>query len=203
MRGASFDPRRLFVLLLPALLALGCGPRGPAPASAPTSQAAGPSRSPFGWWIAVDNPQARYRVAKAELVALLPENGFERRALQCEQRSPTHWACATGRLPFALRVDGEHLLLEAPDGVVRARSATDAEVPALEQEVAKRPDLATACARAKRCFVEACPLRGITECVFDREVDGTSLRQCEGTRDGVRVHLEELKKPVPADCQAE
>jgi hypothetical protein len=194
---------RALLLALP-LLALGCGPRPPASQPAAAAQPAGPARSPFaGWWVSVLNPSEGYRVTAGELIAVLPPKSFERRALQCEQRSPVHWACATGRLPFALRVDGAHLLLEAPDGAVRARPATDAEAAALEQEVARHPTLADGCAKARRCYVAACPLRGLTDCKFEQETDGTSLRQCEGTRDGVYVHLQELGKPVPDDCRPE
>jgi hypothetical protein len=200
--------------LLGCLLLLGCGPRPPAaPASRPAGGGAPvPASMPtafVGWWVAVaggsaDDPQAGlegYLVGPAELAMVVPPKSIERRALQCEGRSPTHWACATGGLPFGLRLHGESLVLEAPDRAVRARRATAAEAERLEALLATHPDLATACARARQCYEAACALRGMPECDFRRETDGSSLRQCEGTRDGVLVHLQELGKKPPPACK--
>jgi hypothetical protein len=151
-----------------------------------------------------DDPNAGlegYLVGPAELAMVVPPKSIERRALVCEGRTPTHWACGTGGLPFGLRLHGEALVLEAPDRTVRARRATAAEAHKLEALLATHSDLATACARARACYEAACPLRGMPECDFRRETDGSSLRQCEGTRDGVLVHLQELGKKPPAACR--
>jgi hypothetical protein len=205
---------RLTALTLFAALAA-CGPRpaGPAgPAAAPAPAAAVPATMPDalkGWWVAVAGASAvdpaagteGYLVGPAELAMVVPPKSIERRALVCEGRTPTHWACATGGLPFGLRLHGAELVLEAPDRTVRARRASAAEVEKLEALLATHPDLATACAKARACFEAACPLRGMPECDFRRETDGSSLRQCEGTRDGVLVHLQELGKKPPPACQ--
>jgi hypothetical protein len=47
----------------------------------------------------------------------------------------------------------------------------------------------------------SCEIRGLTDCNFASETDGTSLRQCEGTRDGILVNLQDAKMPIPEDCQ--
>jgi len=190
----------------------GCGPRPTGPASAPSAAAPAPASMPaafIGWWVAVagasaDDPTAGiegYLVGPTELAMVVPPKSIERRALVCEGRTPTHWACATGGLPFGLRLHGDALVLEAPDRAVRARRATAAEVQRLEALLATHPDLATGCARARACYEAACPLRGMPECDFRRETDGSSLRQCEGTRDGVLVHLQELGKKPPDACK--
>jgi len=201
------------VLFLVATLAFAaCGPKAAGPASAPTTGAPVPASMPaafIGWWVAVagasaDDPNAGlegYLVGPTELAMVVPPKSIERRALQCEGRTPTHWACATGGLPFGLRLHGAELVLEAPDRTVRARRAAPAEAQKLEALLATHPDLATACARARACYEAACELRGMPECDFRRETDGSSLRQCEGTRDGVLVHLQELGKKPPAACQ--
>jgi hypothetical protein len=163
----------------------------------------------IGWWVAVaggsaDDPRAGlegYLVGPAELAMVVPPKSVERRALHCEGRSPTHWACATGGLPFGLRLHGEALVLEAPDRAVRARRASAAEAQQLEALLATHPDLATGCARARACYEAACPLRDMPECDFRRETDGSSLRQCEGTRDGVVLHLQQLGKKPPPACR--
>jgi hypothetical protein len=163
----------------------------------------------IGWWVAVagasaDDPTAGlegYLVGPTELAMVVPPKSVERRALHCEGRTPTHWACATGGLPFGLRLHGEALVLEAPDRAVRARRATAAEARQLEALLATHPDLAAGCARARRCYEAACALREMPECDFSRETDGSSLRQCEGTREGVLVHLQELGKKPPAACR--
>jgi hypothetical protein len=213
------DARRFALVTLLAGLLLGlllgaCGPRPPAPLVAAPAGASpsAPALMPAaftGWWVAVagasaDDPTAGlegYLVGPTELAMVVPPKSIERRALQCEGRTPTHWACATGGLPFGLRLHGEALVLEAPDRVVRARRATAAEAQQLEALLATRPNLAAGCARARRCYEAACPLRGMPECDFRRETDGSSLRQCEGTRDGVLVHLQALGKKPPPACR--
>jgi len=210
MRGAPEPLRRVLSLSLVAWALAGCGPAR-APASAPATQPeAAPERSPFaGWWVAVTRAAGAdptkgpegYRLTSTELVAILPPNPVERRAVHCEQRSPASWACATGKMPFSLRATGRELVIDAPDGLVRARPATDEEARAFEELVAATPELSAACAKAKECYLAACPIRGIAECAFEGETDGTSLRQCEGTRAGVILHLQELGQPAPPACQ--
>jgi hypothetical protein len=202
---------RLTALTLFAALAA-CGPRPTGPASAPTASVPVPASMPDafkGWWVAVAGASAvdptagieGYLVGPAELGMVVPPKSIERRALVCEGRTATHWACATGGLPFGLRLHGAELVLEAPDRTVRARRASAAEVEKLEALLATHPDLATACAKARACYEAACPLRGMPDCDFRRETDGSSLRQCEGTRDGVLVHLQELGKKPPEACR--
>ncbi len=187
-----------------------CGPRPAGPASAPAARVPASRPTAFiGWWVAVagasaDDPNAGiegYLVGPAELAMVVPPKSIERRALVCEGRTPTHWACATGGLPFGLRLHGDALVLEAPDRAVRARRATATEAQKLAALLATHPDLATGCARARACYEAACPLRGMPDCDFRRETDGSSLRQCEGTRDGVLVHLNELRKKPPPACE--
>jgi hypothetical protein len=215
MLGASTAARRAaWLLALVGLALLGCGPHASPPPAAPGKARAPavPASMPaafLGWWVAVaggsaDDPGAGlegYHVTPAELALVVPPKSIERRSLQCEGRTPSHWACATGGLPFSLRLHGAFLVVEAPDRTVRARRATAAEAATLTRLLATAPELAAACARARRCYEAACALRGMPECRFDRETDGSSLRQCEGTRDGVLVHLQELGKPLPPACR--
>jgi hypothetical protein len=200
------------LVLVAALILTACGPRPAGPAAAPPAGVPVPASMPasfLGWWVAVAGASAvdpkagleGYLVGPTELAMVVPPKSIERRALHCEGRTPTHWACATGGLPFGLRLYGAELVLEAPDRTVRARRASAAEAQTLEATLATHPDLATACARARACYEAACALRGMPECDFRRETDGSSLRQCEGTRDGVLVHLQELGKKPPPACQ--
>jgi hypothetical protein len=210
MRGAPRNLGRGLGLSLLVWLLAGCGPPR-APAGAPASQTgAAPARSPYGgWWVALTRSAGSdpakgaegYRITTTELVAILPPNPVERRAIHCEQKSPARWACATGKMPFGIAIEGATLVLDAPDGLVRARPAIDAETRAFEEQVAATPELSAACAKAKECYLAACPIRGLAECSFEGETDGSSLRQCEGTRAGVVLQLQELGQPVPPACQ--